>query len=151
MKSRHLSYALTRLPCSSVAMACRGLSTATGALYVCTRVVRTTWSGQTAARPTYIIFGATGGIGAQLVHLLASDGAQLVLAARNESKLQELQQHLPEGASVTPAVLDVLDPGQVDTCVQEAVSTFGHIDGVANCVGSVLLKSAHTTSVAEVR
>lgn len=27
-----------------------------------------------------------------------------------------------------------------------AVSTYGRVDGVANCVGSIVLKSAHTTS-----
>lgn len=132
----------------NAAMACRNLSTAAGT-YSC-RAPVTRVSSRSTAPPTYLVFGATGGIGAELVQLLASDGAQLVLAARNESKLQELQQRLPQGVAVTPAVVDVLDPEQVDKCIQQAVSSFGKIDGVANCVGSVLLKSAHTTSVSEV-
>ena len=35
---------------------------------------------------------------------------------------------------------------QVDSTIQQVVKEFGRIDSVTNCVGSVLLKSAHTTS-----
>lgn len=103
--------------------------------------------------PTYVIFGATGGIGSQLATLLAADGANVVLAARDPSKLDTLVQGLPtSSAAALPQQVDVLDPQQVEHCIQEAVkhAAGGRIDGVANCVGSVLLKSAHTTSVAEV-
>lgn len=33
--------------------------------------------------------------------------------------------------------------------MQQAVATYGRVDGVANCVGSVVLKAAHTTSEEE--
>jgi NAD(P)-dependent dehydrogenase (short-subunit alcohol dehydrogenase family) len=39
---------------------------------------------------------------------------------------------------------------QVEKMMQHAAKTFGRVDGVVNCVGSVLLKPAHTTSDEEV-
>lgn len=35
---------------------------------------------------------------------------------------------------------------QVQDVIDHTVSTHGRVDGVANCVGSVLLRPAHTTS-----
>ncbi len=44
---------------------------------------------------------------------------------------------------ITPDfILDASDFSAVDTVFKEA----GHLDGVVNCAGSLLLKSAHTTS-----
>lgn len=37
----------------------------------------------------------------------------------------------------------------VDACMALAVNHYGRLDGVANCVGSLLLKPAHLTSAAE--
>ncbi len=36
--------------------------------------------------------------------------------------------------------------GQVERVIATAAETFGKIDGVANCVGSIVLKGAHQTS-----
>ena len=38
--------------------------------------------------PSYLVFGATGGIGSELCRHLAAQGARLVLAGRNEEKLR---------------------------------------------------------------
>jgi NAD(P)-dependent dehydrogenase (short-subunit alcohol dehydrogenase family) len=40
-------------------------------------------------------------------------------------------------------------PWQAEAAFAEVVSSHGRIDGVANCVGSIVLKSAHTTSDAD--
>ncbi len=98
----------------------------------------------------YVVFGATGGIGSELCkRLAAQDGAQLVVAGRDGDKVQRLVDSLDGGASVLAHTVDPLNGSEVDKCVAEAVSRFGRVDGVANCVGSVLLKAAHTTSEAE--
>lgn len=39
---------------------------------------------------------------------------------------------------------------QVESSIEQVVKEFGRLDGVANCIGSVLLKSAHTTTDKEV-
>jgi len=92
--------------------------------------------------PVYLIFGATGGIGASLSRRLASRGARLVLAARNGEKLQALADEL----SASTFSLDATHFDEVDACVAECVRIHGRLDGVANCVGSLLLKPAHSTS-----
>ena len=40
--------------------------------------------------PVYLLLGATGGIGSEVAHRLADDGAQLVLGARSEDDLDDL-------------------------------------------------------------
>jgi len=39
----------------------------------------------------------------------------------------------------------------VDGIVAQAISTFGRLDGLVNCVGSILLKPAHLTSIDDYR
>lgn len=92
-----------------------------------------------------VIFGATGGIGAALARQLASSGCRLTLAARNPDRLAALTRELRAEA----APIDVLNPGQVDHCLSVANERHGRLDGVVNCVGSILLKPAHTTTDAE--
>lgn len=99
-----------------------------------------------AEPPVYVIFGATGGIGTELFkRLVKQEGARVVLAARDSSKLEKLS----GSASANIAVVDPLRAEQVESCISATVKEFGKVDGVANCVGSVLLKSAHTTSAQE--
>jgi hypothetical protein len=38
---------------------------------------------------------------------------------------------------------------QADALITSVVSQHGRVDGVTNCVGSIVLKSAHTTSDAD--
>ncbi|MBK9315849.1 MAG: SDR family oxidoreductase [Acidobacteria bacterium] len=99
----------------------------------------------TEKAPVYVIFGATGGIGAALSRSLSSSGAHLMLAGRSEDRLNDL-------AGDFGAEHFVLDATQVDAvaaCMDRAVEKFGRVDGVANCVGSLLLKPAHLTTEAE--
>ena len=93
----------------------------------------------------HVVLGATGGIGSALSRRLAEGGAQLILAGRYQSKLSELAASL----DAQPRVLDATRFDDVERCVAFAVETRGRIDGIANCVGSVLLKPAHLTSEEE--
>ncbi len=90
----------------------------------------------------YLLLGAAGGVGAATARVLADRGARLVLAGRTAESLERL-------AGETGGIamqLDATDTGQVAQAVQMTVSDFGRIDGVANCVGSLLLKPAHITT-----
>jgi 3-oxoacyl-[acyl-carrier protein] reductase len=93
----------------------------------------------------YVVFGASGGIGSALCRRLASGGARLLLAAREPSALHNLANEL--SAHAEP--LDATDPKQVDHALTVAGDKFGRIDGVVNCVGSLLLKPAHFTTDTE--
>lgn len=95
--------------------------------------------------PSYLVFGATGGIGESLCRRLAACGARITLAGRNAEKLQLLADELR--ASACPLNATRFD--EVEACVEHAIQLHGRLDGVANCVGSLLLKPAHSTSEAE--
>ena len=42
--------------------------------------------------------------------------------------------------------LDATRPAEVEAAAARAVEELGRLDGIANCVGSLLLKPAHLTS-----
>lgn len=93
-------------------------------------------------RRSYVILGAGGGIGSATARRLAKNGAGLVLAGRSPEPLEELAAET-RGIAVQ---LDATDTTAVASAVDRAVDEFGRIDGIANCVGSLLLKPAHITS-----
>ena len=97
------------------------------------------------ATPAYVIFGATGGIGSVLCEKLHASGAKFLLAGRDESKLAALA----ECFDAKYFVLDARNFEQVDRCIEAGVAAYGHLDGAVNCVGSILLKPAHSTSEQE--
>ncbi len=78
----------------------------------------------------YLVIAASSGIGQAVVSLLQQSGHTVFTTARDNSK-------------ITPdAVLDACDFDAVDEVFKQA----GEIDGVVNCSGSLLLKSAHQTT-----
>ena len=93
-------------------------------------------------QPVYLILGATGGIGSELGRRLAEQGSYLMLGARTSEKLERLANEL--GAK--HLAMDATQTDQVERSVEQTVKTYGRIDGIANCVGSVMLKPAHLTS-----
>jgi NAD(P)-dependent dehydrogenase (short-subunit alcohol dehydrogenase family) len=98
-------------------------------------------------RSVHWILGASGGIGSALSRRLAGPDSSLVLSARDETRLQALADEA--GGAVRP--LDVTDAAQVDAAAEAIVAEYGRIDGIALCVGSILLKPAHRTSDEEWR
>ena len=92
-----------------------------------------------------LILGASGGIGSALARRLAADGVRLVLAARSPEGLGPLADET--GGLAVP--LDATRPAEVEAAAAGAIETRGRLDGVVNCVGSLLLKPAHITSTEE--
>ena len=92
--------------------------------------------------PVYAVVGATGGIGAALCRRLAARGARLFLGGRDEAKLSALT----AATNAAAQSLDATEAHQVDAFIAQAVTTYGQLDGVVNCVGSLLLKPAHITT-----
>ena len=103
-------------------------------------------AGQTSNEsPVHLIFGASGGIGSEVARRLAASGATVALASRPSDRLDELARQL--GAPKWD--FDMHEPTRVESVVNEVVERFGRLDGVANCIGSLLLKAAHLTSFEE--
>lgn len=83
-----------------------------------------------------IITGASSGIGAATAHLLARNGAKVVLAARREQQLQLLQQEIIQsGGQAVYQVTDVRQPEQLQTLVELAQKHFQGIDVIFNNAG----------------
>ena len=93
----------------------------------------------------FLIVGASGGIGSSLARVLSAAGHSVFLAGRNEAALAELSAPLGCGF----AQVDATSFDAVARCTQSAAQHLGGLDGVANCVGSLLLKPAHATSEAD--
>jgi NAD(P)-dependent dehydrogenase (short-subunit alcohol dehydrogenase family) len=98
-----------------------------------------------AVEPAFLVFGATGGIGSAVCRRLAGRGVRLSLAARDAGRLQALAGEL--GAAAYE--VDVTRFEAAESCVATVVEQGGRLDGIAVCVGSLLLKPAHLTSEAE--
>lgn len=99
----------------------------------------------TNQEPVYLIFGAYGGIGGALARRLELGGAQLALSGRDPARLAPLATEL--GALALPA--DASNFEAVEQAVEQVMDAHGRIDGVASCVGSLLLKPAHLTKPQE--
>ncbi len=82
------------------------------------------FNGQTA-----FITGASSGIGAEIARQLASDGANVVLAARRAEKLLQVVEDIESSGGAALAVeCDVCDRASIDAAVVEAKAKFGGID-----------------------
>ena len=95
-----------------------------------------------ALKPNVLIFRVTGGIGSALARQLHTLGYGLILAARRNDRLNALDTELRADACPVEAT----DSGSVEACVTQAFEQHERLDGVGNCVGSILLKPAHCTS-----
>jgi NAD(P)-dependent dehydrogenase (short-subunit alcohol dehydrogenase family) len=93
----------------------------------------------------HLILGASGGIGSALARRLAARDARLVLAARHAEPLEALAGELGADA----VALDATSFEEVERAVAGVVERHGRIDGLACCVGSIVLKPAHRTSASE--
>jgi NAD(P)-dependent dehydrogenase (short-subunit alcohol dehydrogenase family) len=81
-----------------------------------------------------VITGASSGIGLTTAEVAASEGACIVLAARNASDLADTVASIRRtGGRAMAVVADVADPAQVDSIAASAVREFGRIDTWINC------------------
>jgi 3-oxoacyl-[acyl-carrier protein] reductase len=92
-----------------------------------------------------LIVGAGGGIGSALARQIVAAGGSVFLAGRDVRKLEMLSGEL----AMPSAAVEAADPDAIDTCADGAAAALGGLTGIANCVGSLLLKPAHLTSTAE--
>lgn len=90
---------------------------------------------------SFLVIGGTGGIGSEVCRKLSRAGHRVAIAGRNLERLKQLSAEL----SAYPVLMDATDTGSVEEKAKEVEAQFGSLDGIANCVGSILLKPAHIT------
>jgi len=83
-----------------------------------------------------LVTGASQGIGRACALRLATSGASVAVAARNQAKLAELVQEIEAAGGKASAVpLDVADEEQIKTAFKAALGQFGKIDILVNNAG----------------
>jgi starvation-inducible DNA-binding protein len=101
--------------------------------------------GHPMTSPTYLILGATGGMGQAVCERLSKRDASLLIGGRDPARLEALSKCTGTGALAG----DARAPLAVERAVARTVEHFGRIDGAVNLVGSLLLKPAHLTKPEE--
>lgn len=91
--------------------------------------------------PIALVTGA-GGIGSAVIQALRARGWQVAVLGRNDARNRATGADLAlEG--------DATRTEDLQRAVGEVVATYGRLDGLAHCVGNLLLKPGHLTSEAE--
>jgi 3-oxoacyl-[acyl-carrier protein] reductase len=93
-------------------------------------------------KSNYLIFGATGGVGSALSRSLAAQGNSVFVVGRDPARTQQLADEL----DASHTTCDATNGEEVSACFAAATESLGKIDGVAHCVGSLLLKPGHLTT-----
>ena len=85
-----------------------------------------------------VVAGASGALGERISRLLHDKGARLVLAGRDEKRLEKLALEL--GAAET-VLFDIRSPRSAAAPLEAAVDTYGRVDGLVNATGVVAFGS----------
>lgn len=97
-----------------------------------------------------LITGASSGIGEASARVLASQGANVVLGARRSDRLEKLTEELRQKGGVAHyRTLDVTSLDDVQSFVNFAIETHGHIDVVINNAGIMPLSPFEDLKVDE--
>ena len=83
--------------------------------------------------PTWLITGCSTGLGRALAEAVIGAGHNIVVTARDVTKVAELVESAPDRALA--AALDVTNPEQVNAAVHEAQERFGGVDVLVNNAG----------------
>lgn len=98
-----------------------------------------------AESPVYMVVGAYGDVGCELAARLIERGARVIVVGRDANKLALVADSL----GCRYFVADAANFSQMAECFELSRSVYGRLDGVASCVGSLLLKPAHLTTESE--
>jgi NAD(P)-dependent dehydrogenase (short-subunit alcohol dehydrogenase family) len=95
----------------------------------------------------WFITGASSGIGRLLAEEVLKAGGKVVVTARKLDKIADLERQYPKAAKAL--MLDVTDPGQIDSAVTQAFAQFEQIDVLVNNAGYGVAGAVEEASEAE--
>jgi NAD(P)-dependent dehydrogenase (short-subunit alcohol dehydrogenase family) len=99
--------------------------------------------------PTWLITGCSTGLGRALAEAVIGAGHNAVVTARDATKVADLADAAPD--RVLPIALDVTEPDQVGSAVQQAQERFGGVDVLVNNAGYGYRAAVEEGDDAEVR
>ena len=80
-----------------------------------------------------VVSGIGPGLGQELAYGAAEEGAKVVLAARTESKLKEVETEIKsQGAEVISVLTDITSLESCQNLIEETVTKFGKVDCLLN-------------------
>jgi len=91
--------------------------------------------------PVVLIAGITGGIGQAAARLCTASGWTVAGFSRSEERLRLFVENNPEAITYQA---DARESPQVDEVVEKLLEKTGRIDAYMHCVGSIVLKPAHS-------
>ncbi len=89
---------------------------------------------------TVVITGGSRGLGLELARLLAEEGANIAICARNEDELNKAKAELePYGVDVYAQACDITDKVQVERFIENVRQAIGPIDVLINNAGVIIV------------
>ena len=82
------------------------------------------------------VTGGYGGIGEACARALASRGAKVVIAGRDQAKADALVKTLGASSEASSVIFDATDVASMRDAVGEAAARYGNIDFLVNCAGT---------------
>jgi short-subunit dehydrogenase len=89
---------------------------------------------------TVVITGGSRGLGLELARLLAEEGANLGICARDEDELDRAQAELQQyGSSIYAQACDITDKNQVEHFIENVRQAIGPVDVLINNAGVIIV------------
>ena len=99
-----------------------------------------------ARQRVVIVTGASSGIGEATARALVADGTHVVGVARRKERLEQVARELRGSpGSLSVVVSDITSPGAAPKVIDQVVAESGHVDGLVNNAGIMLLGPVETT------
>lgn len=93
------------------------------------------------------VTGASSGIGAEIAKQVAERGAKVILSARSEDKLKEVQKALPNSEEHMVLPLDLSQSEHFNSLVDQVLSNYNRIDVLVNNGGLSQRSEVHETPI----
>lgn len=97
-----------------------------------------------------VVTGASSGIGEATARALASEGCEVVLAARREARLEEIAGEIGRDTA-HPVPTDVTNESEIEALVEETTDTFGGIDILVASAGVLVREPTAEQTMADLR
>lgn len=94
----------------------------------------------------YIVTGASGGLGFATAAALNADGARVVIASRDQERIDAARQRLPQPDRAVAVAADNADEQTPATLIDAARTHFGRLDGAVISVGGPAAGRTETTT-----